>query len=133
MKIPGHQIERLVNILIFYKIDKQNDDMVKSHFEQDIRDKIITNRSPFKTRKRLPHLTMYGNVPNLKDFMMEKVILVLFRLRKIFWEIKRKSWKFNLKLWMGLTELLPKPWSQVFWNDWICILIILTQKMLKKS
>lgn len=84
MKIPGHQIERLINILIFYKINKQNDDMVKSHFEQDIRDKIIINRSPFKTRKRLPHLTMYGNVPNLKDFMMEKVILVLFRLRKIF-------------------------------------------------
>lgn len=46
--------------------------MVQAHFEQDIKDKIIINRSPFKTRKKLPHLTMYGKVPNLKDFMLEK-------------------------------------------------------------
>jgi hypothetical protein len=66
LKIPGHQIERLVNIIIYYKIQKQNDDMVKAHFEENLREKIIVNRSPFKTRRRLPHLTMYGQVPNLK-------------------------------------------------------------------
>ena len=73
LKIPGHQIERLTNIFLLYKIQKQNDDMVKAHFEQNIKDKIILNRSPFKTRKRLPHLTMYGKFPNLKDFNLEKV------------------------------------------------------------
>ena len=44
--------------------------MPKAHFEQDLKDKIVTNRSPFKTRKRLPHLTMHGKVPELKDFML---------------------------------------------------------------
>jgi hypothetical protein len=32
LKIPGHQIERLVNMLIYYKIQKQNDDMARAHF-----------------------------------------------------------------------------------------------------
>ena len=32
LKIPGHQIERLVNILIYYQIVKQNDEMAKAHF-----------------------------------------------------------------------------------------------------
>lgn len=40
--------------------------MPKAHFEQELRDKIIINRSPFKTRRKLPHITFYGQVPNLK-------------------------------------------------------------------
>ena len=73
LKIPGHQIERLTNIILYSKIQGQNEDMPKAHFEEELRQKIITNRSPFKTRKRMPHLTLYGKVPNLKDFMLEKV------------------------------------------------------------
>lgn len=49
--------------------------MPKAHFEQDLRDHIITNRSPFKTRRKLPHITFYGQVPNLKEFFLEKVQL----------------------------------------------------------
>ena len=73
LKIPGHQIERLTNILIYYKIIQQQQDLPKAHFEQNIRDHIITNRSPFKTRRKLPHITFYGQVPNLKEFFIEKV------------------------------------------------------------
>ena len=32
LKIPGHQIERLINVIIYYKIQKQGDDMPKAHF-----------------------------------------------------------------------------------------------------
>lgn len=70
LKIPGHQIERLINLLIYYKIQTQNDDMPKAHFEEDLRQKIIFNRSPFKTRRKLPHITLYGQVPILKDFLL---------------------------------------------------------------
>jgi hypothetical protein len=70
LKIPGHQIERLVNLLLYYKIGEQNDDFPKAHFEQDLRDHIIINRSPFKTRRKLPHITFYGQVPNLKEFFL---------------------------------------------------------------
>jgi len=70
LKIPGHQIERLINLLIYYKIQTQNDDMPKAHFEEDLRQKIIVNRSPFKTRRKLPHITLYGQVPVLKDFLL---------------------------------------------------------------
>jgi hypothetical protein len=73
LKIPGHQIERLGNILIYFKIGEQGEDMPKAHFEQGLRDHIITNRSPFKTRRKLPHITFYGQVPNLKEFFLEKV------------------------------------------------------------
>ncbi len=52
--------------------------MVKAHFEEELRQKIIINRSPFKTRRKLPHITFFGQVPNLKDFMLEKVPFVLF-------------------------------------------------------
>ena len=58
--------------------------MARAHFEEDLKQKIITNRSPFKTRKKMPHLTLYGQVPNLKEFMMEKVNIILFRLKKIY-------------------------------------------------
>ena len=34
LKIPGHQIERLTNIIIYYKIGEQNNDLPKAHFEQ---------------------------------------------------------------------------------------------------
>ena len=44
--------------------------MVKAHFEEELRQKIIVNRSPFKTRRKLPHITFFGQVPNLKDFML---------------------------------------------------------------
>lgn len=44
--------------------------MPKAYFEEDLRQKIIINRSPFKTRRKMPHLTLYGKVPNLKDFML---------------------------------------------------------------
>lgn len=70
LKIPGHQIERLINLLIYYKIQTQNDDMPKAYFEEDLRQKIILNRSPFKTRRKLPHITLYGQVPILKDFLL---------------------------------------------------------------
>jgi histone acetyltransferase 1 len=32
LKIPGHQIERLINILIYHKIQSQNEDMPKAYF-----------------------------------------------------------------------------------------------------
>lgn len=32
LKIPGHQIERLTNIIIYYKIGEQDEDMPKAHF-----------------------------------------------------------------------------------------------------
>lgn len=73
MKIPGHQIERLVNLLVYFKVLQQNDDMVRAYFDEDLKEKIISNRSVFKTRRKLPHLTLFGKVPNLKDFMIEKV------------------------------------------------------------
>ncbi len=73
LKIPGHQVERLANTLIYYGILQQQEDLPKAHFEQGLRDHIITNRSPFKTRRKLPHITFYGQVPNLKEFFLEKV------------------------------------------------------------
>lgn len=33
LKIPGHQIERLMNILIYYRIQAQKEDMAKAYFE----------------------------------------------------------------------------------------------------
>ena len=68
--MPGHQIERLTNTILYHKILEQNDDMARAHFEQDIRDHIVTNRSPFKTRRKLPSITFFGQVPNLKEFML---------------------------------------------------------------
>jgi hypothetical protein len=58
--LPGHQIERIAHILIFDKIIGSKDDMAKAHFEEYLRQKIIFNRSPFKSRTKLPHITFFG-------------------------------------------------------------------------
>lgn len=63
LKLPGHQIERIAHILIYERILKSNDDMAKAHFEEYLRQKIIFNRSPFKSRSKLPHITFYGESP----------------------------------------------------------------------
>ena len=49
--------------------------MAQAHFEEDLRQRIIVNRSPFKTRRKLPNITFYGQVPVLKHFLLEKVIV----------------------------------------------------------
>jgi len=67
IKIPGHQIERIANLIIYAYLQNQEDnDMAKAYFEEQLRQKIIVNRSPFKTRQKLPHITFFGEVPNLK-------------------------------------------------------------------
>lgn len=58
---------------MYEKIVKSNDDMAKAHFEEYLRQKIIFNRSPFKCRSKLPHITFYGESPEMKDFYLEKV------------------------------------------------------------
>lgn len=90
LKIPGHQIERLINVLIYYKILSQKEDMPRAHFEEDLRQMIIVNRSPFKTRRKMPHLTLYGKVTNLKEFMLEKVLCLLARPRRTCSATRRK-------------------------------------------
>lgn len=47
--------------------------MAIAHFEELIRKKVIVNKSPFKTRKRLPNITLFGQNAELKDFFVEKV------------------------------------------------------------
>lgn len=52
-----------MSILLYSKITGQEDDMARAHFEQYLRQKIIFNRSPFKTRSKLPHITFFGESP----------------------------------------------------------------------
>jgi hypothetical protein len=40
--------------------------MARAHFEEYLRQKIIFNRSPFKTRTKLPHITFFGESPEMK-------------------------------------------------------------------
>ena len=63
LKLPGHQMERIAQILVFEKILASNDDMARAHFEEYLRQKIIFNRSPFKSRSKLPHITFFGESP----------------------------------------------------------------------
>lgn len=46
--------------MMYSAILDQNDDEPLAHFEEQLRQKIITNLSPFKTRKKLPNITLYG-------------------------------------------------------------------------
>lgn len=45
---------------MYEKIITAKDDMAKAHFEEYLRQKIIFNRSPFKSRSKLPHITFFG-------------------------------------------------------------------------
>ena len=91
LKIPGHQIERLANTILYWRV---GDEMAKAHFEEELRQKIITNRSPFKTRRSLPHITLYGKVPVLKEFFLEKVIISKHRLVRICCGTRKKCRRY---------------------------------------
>ena len=60
-----------MNILLYAKIIENEGsdpdcDMNKAVFEQYSRDRIIYNRSAFKSRKKLPHISFNGEVPDMK-------------------------------------------------------------------
>jgi len=58
IKLPGNQIERLAIILISAKINSQQEnEMMQAHLEEYLRQRIVFNRSAFKSRKKVPHLT----------------------------------------------------------------------------
>lgn len=59
--------------------------MNKAHFEEYLRQKIIFNRSPFKSRQKLPHITFFGESPEMKDFYLEKVFFYFnYRQKRTF-------------------------------------------------
>ena len=47
--------------------------MAKGYFQEHTRQRIIFNRSAFKSRKKIPHITFSGKLSNMKEFFLEKV------------------------------------------------------------